>query len=286
MYSNIKRWLQYLPALRFAAIFMLTCSTISNAQIIKLNEAAEPIAKKWAPIFDFDNDSCLPAAAVSKTGIVNEGDEADGDDTTNCRDELNNSNTYVRSLCIWHRGNHFCAHVYSLYFEKDITFFDYGHKHDFEHAIAWTKNDALTHGSFSHHSDLITKPKRSLYFDNGKENHIKVVYHKDGLNTRAFRPAHEDERPENPNGVWLTPTLVDWYKMKGDGHVTNSFLRNLLNTYDFGAASLKTKDSSFPSALAKKPPTDIGYPRASTWEQAAVLGANLTIALTVELAIH
>lgn len=74
--------------------------------------------------------------------------------------------------------------------------------------------------------------------------HPKIVYHKDGGLTHAFRFAKADEEPENHHGTWQRPALVSW----------NNFprgIRDTLTSADFGDASLDLRDDRFAGALNK-----------------------------------
>ncbi|CAK4755102.1 unnamed protein product, partial [Aphanomyces euteiches] len=125
-----------------------------------------------------------------------------------------------------------------------------GHRHDVEQVAVWTINGVVMHGSYSKHGGMVTAPENEIPNQDG---HLKFVYHKDGANTRCFRFAKTDEVAENPVGTFVLPTVASWYSMKGDG-LDNANLRNKLNTYDYGLASLPTKDRAFLSNLNKFKP--------------------------------
>lgn len=252
----------------------------SQAQFMGLPEAVSPEVKKWAPVFDFDSDSCWPAPAVSSDGTMNLGLQDTGSRTGGCRDEnqLNAANTYSRTVSIISRGGPvYSVYMYALYFEKDQGLSGspaIGHRHDWEYALVWTNNGVLTHASFSAHGEVKTIAKEALCFETGKENTVKVVYHRDA-GTRSFRPAKADEanKPaENPKG-WFTPTLVEWGLMQGPTQragnvfVTNERLRNLFNGFDYGNANCSFNDNNFPTQIAKNPPP--GYPGSNDWYSAA-----------------
>jgi hypothetical protein len=236
----------------------------------KLIEAAPDEAKKFAVAFDFDKDSCYPAAAISKEGEINGGLKPTGGITGECRDkkQLENSNTYYRKGSIKKDGVDYAVHMYALYFPKDQfisnTPIEAGHRHDWEYALVWTKNGEVTHASVSAHGGIATEEKGRLHFDEGKPNTVKVVYHKDDVKTHAFRFAKEDEKgdqsAENDLKRWVTPDLVDWHSMNGE-------LRRKLNEKDFGDANCPVNDNHFANEIAKKPPA--GYPSAEDWKAAA-----------------
>jgi hypothetical protein len=268
---------QKLPALLFVGLgfFAIGSPTYADSQFNKLDEAAGPEAKQWAVIFDFDSDSCLSSPAISSTGVQNAGLKNSGPITGQCREsgQLDNSNTYYRKQCIEQDESSYCVHMYALYFLKDqvVAGADaFGHRNDWEFALVWVKNGVLTHASYSSHGNVTTTSKANLYFDAGAENNVKIVYHKDGGSTHAFRFAKKDEKAENPEKKWVTPTLVDWYEMKGDGNITNAALRQQLNTYDYGKANCSFNDKNFPKEIGKNPPS--GYPKGSQWTAEALAG--------------
>jgi hypothetical protein len=88
--------------------------------------------------------------------------------------------------------------------------------------------------------------------------HPKVVYHKDGVITHAFRHA-TDSSAENPYGEWMIPDVVSWYEMTGDG-VTNVEMRALFNDYDYGSAGFKFKNSNFINNVTDSEALPDGYP--------------------------
>jgi hypothetical protein len=243
--------------------FTLVCliSSQTNAtDFAKLDEAlpTNDIINNLEPVFDFDGDGCLPSAGISRTGQQNSGLKTSGKITGDCRSGnfLLTSNTLHRYVCKTSGANQYCAHFYALYFEKDqlFNYFGGGHRHDWEHAAVWTTNGAVTHGSYSAHGDLYTKPASELPFENG---HLKIVYHKDGITTHALRFAQSNEYAENPYGSFLTPTIISWYQLEGDG-LNNQAMRNKLNTYDYGSATIPMKDSKFLTNVNNNLPS--GYP--------------------------
>lgn len=223
-------------------------------------------ASSIAPVFDFDSDGCLPAAGISRAGDKNGGLRPTGSLGGSCRSAnfLELSNTVHRYACTSSGGNTYCGHYYALYFEKDQIFsgVESGHRHDWEYAAVWTVNGVVTHASFSAHGALTTSPVSDLEFENG---HVKIVYHKDGALTHAFRFAKTGETAENPYGRFVTPPIVSWYEFTGDGHIngkwSNLIMRTLLNSYDYGSANLPTADSRFVSSLNNYKPG--GFPAFS-----------------------
>ncbi len=217
-------------------------------------------SEKFAVVFDFDTDSCYPSAAVSDEGIVNPGLSVnDWGITSGCRQggQLEKAKTYYRKESI----GDYSVHMYALYFMKDKAADSVsGHRHDWEFALVWTINGAITHASYSHHGDVTTQARSELYFDLDAEDHVKIVYHHDGALTHAMRFAGKDEQAENHLGRWVTPTLVDWHTMTEE-------LRRKFNEHDFGEANCSFNDSNFPEEIAKSPPP--GYPSGADWKAAA-----------------
>jgi len=209
------------------------------------------------PVFDFDTDGCLPSAGISRGGAQNGGLAASGSITGGCRKNnfLDYANTLHRHACISSGSDVYCGHFYALYFLKDqATVFGGGHRHDWEHAAVWTKNGAVTHAGYSAHGDLYNVPAANLPLDNG---HVKIIYHKDGVTTHAMRMASATEVAENGYGQFVTPTIVSWYEVRGDG-LSNEQMRSRLNSYDYGSATIPMRDNNFLNNLNNYRPS--GYP--------------------------
>ncbi|KZN58875.1 NPP1 family protein [Pseudoalteromonas luteoviolacea] len=235
-------------ALHCLALPLTFLSTSAAANdFAALDKALPPsyVINGTEPVFDFDTDGCLPSAGISRTGVQNSGLKTSGSLGGSCRDNqfLNTSNTVHRYACKNVETGLYCAHFYAMYFKKDQVFpyFGAGHRHDWEYAAVWTKDGIVTHGSYSAHGDLYTKPASKLPFENG---HLKIVYHKDGILTHAFRFAKSNEVAENNYNRFVTPNIISWYAMQGNG-VSNQTLRAKLNQYDYGSATLPVKDSRF-----------------------------------------
>lgn len=256
-------------------------TTVSALDFPRLDEAV-PLggnSVNYAPVFDFDGDGCLPSAGISRQGEKNPGLRPTGSITGQCRspDFLDTSNTLHRYACISSAGSNYCGHFYSLYFEKDQCYGPLavpdpycGHRHDWEYAAVWTKDGVVTHGSVSAHGDLETKAVSEVPF---QDNHLKVVYHKDGLWTHAMRFAKVDETAENPYGSFVTPVLLSWYGLTGD-NLGNPVMRENLNTFCYscdpdGGGTIPLKDSQFLVNLNKFKPGS--YP---SFTEASVSTAN------------
>ncbi|MEM7125615.1 MAG: NPP1 family protein [Chloroflexota bacterium] len=227
----------------------------------KLDEAIPgDFVAQIAPVFDFDGDSCFPSAGISRSGQKNGGLKPSGSITGKCRSHnfLDLSNTFHRSTCESQNGSTYCVHFYALYFLKDdfIAGFEFPgeHRHDWEYAAIWTKDDLITHGSVSQHGSAETRSISELQLEQG---HMKVVYHKDNIRTHAMRFAKENELAENPYGSFVIPTLVSWYNLTGDG-LDNALMRNRLNSFDYGAANLPINNRNFLEKVNDIKP--LGYP--------------------------
>lgn len=213
------------------------------------------------PVFDFDGDGCLPSAGIGRDGQQNQGLDTGGGLTENCRanDFLETSNTLHRYVCKTVGTDEYCSHFYALYFLKDQTVdgLGGGHKNDWENVAVWTLNGSMTHGSYSAHGNLYTKQLSELPLENG---HLKIVYHKDGGLTHAMRFAKSNESAENPYGMFVLPPVTSWYTITGD-NVSNQEMRNKLNSYNYGSATIPVKDSNFLNDVNANRPS--GYPQFS-----------------------
>ena len=205
---------------------------------------------RWQPALDYDTDGCYPTPAIGPDGTLNGGLNTSGALNGSCRDrsDLDNTNAYSRSLCA---PGGWCAYMYALYFEKDQVLPGCcGHRHDLEHVVVWVFDGQARYVSASAHGDYDTRPADQVLWEG---THPKIVYHKDGLSTHAFRFAAEhDDPPENHYGVWQYPDLVGW------DHFPPG-IRDILTSADFGSAQLDLRDGSFPGALAKALPSGIDF---------------------------
>lgn len=244
-------------------ILLISFTLISIAQaedFPKLDEAIPGnFVSQIAPVFDFDGDGCLPSAGISRDGEQNEGLSESGDLTSGCRsnDFLNTSNTLHRHACVTRDSHTYCGHFYALYFEKDVCEIggvSYGHRHDWEYAAVWTVDGTITHGSCSGHGELDTRAVSDLPLQNG---HMKIVYHREGLRTHSLRFADPGEVAENPYGAFVTPTLISWDNLIGDG-ICNEKMREKLNSFNYGEATIPLIDMIFLMNLNSFKPE--GYP--------------------------
>ena len=212
-----------------------------------LPEKATAAQIKYQPVLDFDTDGCYNTPAISASGQIAEGlDHNWTGGSTNCRDlsDLDNNNVYVRSRC----NNGWCAHLYDYYFEKDVAvqnFYDVGgHRHDWEHIVVFVQGETTKIVAASAHGNYDVKNAADVRFDG---THPKIVYHKDGGSTHAFRfGSAADDKIENHKGVWFRGPLIDY----ATGFPSIA-LRDSLVAHDFGSASIAFKDSGFQGNLDK-----------------------------------
>ncbi|WP_245642110.1 glycosyl hydrolase family 18 protein [Nonomuraea candida] len=203
---------------------------------------------KYQPAMDYDEDGCYASVAIGNNMAVAEGLSLGGALNGNCRDEsdLHNSNMYARSRC----NNGWCAHMYALYFQKDQTTQPgcsvCGHTHDWEHIVVWVKDDKVEWVSASAHGNYDIKPASEVEFVDG--THPKIVYHKDGGSTHAFRFADAQQPLNNHLGIWHFPDLISWNGYPSPGH------RDALTSHRWGSATLEIRDDKFPGGLEKAIP--------------------------------
>lgn len=251
-----------------AAVGALTL--VLGPATVALGEPPRAIAQKasegdlkWAPALDYDTDSCYSTPAISPDGVPAEGLSLKEMETLTdgCRDpsDLENTNAYVRTWCQDNGDGTWCAHKYAYYFEVDKGADGAGHRHDFEHAVVWVRNDQVRYVAVSGHGGYEIKDAKDVEFEG---NHPKIVYNKDGPFTHRFRHASAaDDPPENDRHTWQRPALVGWERM-------DPRVREILATHDYGSATLALKDSQYAGDLTKSKreqvPWDFGAPLPST----------------------
>jgi necrosis inducing protein (NPP1) len=250
-------------------------SSQPHTPILALPARASLLEFTFQPALDYDRDSCYPAPAISASGTLNPGLPLGGRFSEGCHlpPMLSNANVYSRSRC----NGEWCGIVYDVYFQKDQSTegaVALGHVHDIEHIVAWvhvtTSAPAkLEYVSTSAHGNYQVHETKHLFFDDGAKRHAKIVYHKDGGLTHAFRKAKaehggECEPAENDLKMWQYPALVGW-----EGWPSVGF-RNMLTGHDFGKANLAIKNDRFVMNLEKAMPRGIAFTPAGkdefTWE--------------------
>lgn len=244
------------------SLIAVACTTI--AVVVAASATAPPVPRstsvdpvpasasaadsRWQPATDYDGDGCYPAAALDAAGRPSGGLPLGGGLAEGCRDaaDLGAANVYVRTACA---SDGWCARVYAYYFEKDQVvpgaWQIAGHVHDLEHVIVWTQGDAARFVSASAHGDYDTRPAGEVRWDG---DHPKIVYHKDGVGTHAFRFATaDDEPPENHAGTWQRPALLGWDRMP-------AAMRDTIDSHSYGSAKFDIRDSRFGAVLAAAAP--------------------------------
>ncbi|EEP69732.1 secreted protein [Micromonospora sp. ATCC 39149] len=216
----------------------------------KLPGNAEATERKWQPAYDYDTDGCYPAPAIGPDGTLNGGLKPTGPLAGQCRDwsDLDNANGYSRHAC----NNGWCAYAYGLYFEKDqlVANVHSGHRHDWEHVVVWVHGDRAHYVATSAHGDFTVHAADRVRWEG---THPKVVYHKEGVGSHAFRLANAaDEPPENHHGSWHQPTLVGW-----NGYPAG--VREKLSGADWGSANFGLKDGTFAATLREALPAGIPF---------------------------
>ncbi|OIW24551.1 NPP1-domain-containing protein [Coniochaeta ligniaria NRRL 30616] len=207
---------------------------------------------RWQPSMDFDTDGCYNVPAIDAQGNTAQGLPHNFVGLAqDCHDlsDLDNNNVYSRQRC----NNGWCAYLYDYYFEKDVAianFYDVGHTHDWEHIVVWVRDDKAQYVAASAHGSYEVKAAADVRWDG---EHPKMVYHKDGLGTHAFRFANaDDDRIENAKGVWFRGALVSY----------NGFpagIRDKLFAHDFGSATMASPDSRFANNLNNARPEGITF---------------------------
>lgn len=194
---------------------------------------------------DFDTDGCYNTPAIGGDGTLSPGlDNCYTTGPADCHDvsDLDNNNVYVRARC----NNGWCGHMYGYYFEKDVGLENVcgvgaGHRNDWEHIVVWTQNDEAKFVATSAHGEYDCKPAEEVRWDG---THPKVVYHKDGAGTHAFRFANEDDdNIENDKGVWFYGALMSWLGFPDNG------LRDSMANNDWGSAVIDFIDSRIQDTL-------------------------------------
>ncbi len=238
-------------ALGTAALMVTSAAAAWAAPPPSLPQNAGGLEQSFSPAYDYDGDGCYATPAIGADGTLNPGLNPTGAVNGNCRDQsdLDNTNGYSRAKC----NNGWCAIMYDLYFEKDQALAGSsigGHRHDWEHVVVWVQNDQVKYVSTSAHGGFSVYNSTQVRFDG---THAKIVYHKDGIRTHAFRLATSgDEPPENHYGQWQSPDLVGW-----NGYPAG--VRDKLTNANFGSASFGLKDASYNGLLQRAMPAGIPF---------------------------
>lgn len=129
------------------------------AKLQSADYSAGKLVREFHPVFDFEDDGCLPGAAISRKGEVNPG-VGGIEPTTGCRSNnfMNEANTYHRWTTKVVGSSEYQVHMYDLYFEKDRTkvtkvVFIGGHRHEVETVLMYFKDGQPTHAAVSAHGN-------------------------------------------------------------------------------------------------------------------------------------
>ncbi|KEY67257.1 hypothetical protein S7711_09052 [Stachybotrys chartarum IBT 7711] len=254
MVSKIVLLTGLLAGLTSAAPSTLPLSLLPRAPPPALPQRATSNDLRWQPSMDFDTDGCYNVAAVSASGAIVPGlPHSWVGLSSDCRDASDLSsaynNVYSRQRC----NGEWCVYLYGYYFEKDVAiayFADPGHTHDWEHIAVWVRNGAAEYVAVSQHGDYEIRRASEIRWDG---QHPKVVYHKDGVSTHCFRFANaDDDNIENHTGQWFRGPLVSYNGFPGN-------VRDTLFAYDFGAATIAIKDSTFADNVGRARPSGITF---------------------------
>ncbi|WP_264935132.1 NPP1 family protein, partial [Streptomyces sp. A012304] len=246
-----------LVAVSAGALTVGVTNSASAAILKPLPESTTSFQKTFRPYFDYDSNSCFPAAAIDRNGTLNGGLQDTGSVTGGCRtDHLGEANTYSRVKC----NNGWCGIIYALYFEKDQNSPGNvvgGHRHDWESCAVWVKQgDSLpSYVSASAHGEYTTRAFNSVPRVGSR---VKCVYHKEGAGTHSMRFAKDGEQAEAwPDGGWDQPGLVSWDSFPvGNDNVD---LQAKLNSATWGNANFPLKNDRFPVELERAKPSAIPF---------------------------
>ncbi|KAL2123586.1 hypothetical protein VTJ04DRAFT_4041 [Mycothermus thermophilus] len=206
---------------------------------------------RWQPVLDFDKDGCYNVPAIDAEGNIAKGLPHNYTGlSSDCRDasDLDNNNVYSRQRC----NNGWCAYLYDYYFEKDVAVAhvqNIGHRHDWEHVVVWVRNNKAEYVAASRHNGYTINKASDVRW---LGTHPKIIYHKDGGLTHAFRFAKAaDEKIEDHKGVWFRGALVSY------NGFPSTAIRDKLCAYDFDEVTIAFKDAEFAGNLRKAKPKEI-----------------------------
>lgn len=235
-------------ALAAAAIVLPAAAMADPPRAVERNASESELT--FQPATDYDTDGCYPTPAMASDGTPAAGLKLGGDYNGHCHDpsDLADTNSYVRTMCV---ADGWCAHMYAYYFEKDQATLGpgaTGHTHDIEHIVSWVKDGQLRYVAASRHGGYDIRPAGAVRMDG---THPKIVYHKDGGSTHAFRFANEtDDRVENQTGNWHYPAPVSWEAL-------NPSMRDTIENHSYGKASFDIRSAVFSGKLAQAKPAEV-----------------------------
>ncbi|GLS25297.1 NPP1 family protein [Marinibactrum halimedae] len=108
---------------------------------------------------------CQPFAAVDDSGNYNAGLNNSGAHNGGCSSSPSGQ-AYARSACV----GEYCGHMFVYYMPKDngVPFAFFGHRHDFEEIVVWTRNNDIIGAAYSAHGDYYYD--ENPYLSNGRVN--------------------------------------------------------------------------------------------------------------------
>ncbi|WP_231510071.1 NPP1 family protein [Streptosporangium roseum] len=96
--------------------------------------------------------------------------------------------------------------------------------------------------------------------------HPKIVYHKDGGSTHAFRSANAaDDALENHAGGWFYPRLIAWNGYLGISNGDVRFRNTFVYHSNFGEARLEIDTASMEAQLERAKPGGIPFDPKGPW---------------------
>ncbi|KAG5945781.1 hypothetical protein E4U60_004874 [Claviceps pazoutovae] len=220
-----------------------------------LPQSTSSDAMHYQPVLDYSTHSCYNVPAIDAQGNVAAGLESSYQTNLSggCRKKkhLYNQNVYVRSRC----NNGWCAYMYEHYFEKDVGLqhvagVGSGHRHEWENAVVVVKNGEgfprLVAAS-AHDGYIRRMPRMHVRRVRFQGAHVKLVYHKDGAGTHAFRFGKlSDENIKNDKHKWVRGALVDW-----NGFPTFELRDRMVRAFVNTGTEPKISDAHFAKYLEK-----------------------------------
>ena len=113
---NPSTWITALLVLSLLSVATMTAVQAEDFVALDIALPRGGNTEKYAPVFDFDFDGCLPSAGISREGQKNSGEDHTLNNTYNCRgigpnqEFLPTSNTLHRYARITSGGSDYCAH--------------------------------------------------------------------------------------------------------------------------------------------------------------------------------
>jgi hypothetical protein len=178
LFTRLRSWLGIVLGAVVLAV-MIPVSAAYADSLPNLPQNAGGYEQSFSPAYDYDVNGCYAVSAIAPDGTLNPGLGLGGAVNGHCHDQvdLDRSQTYARSKC----NNGWCAVAYASYFEKDqssdgvgeIAGGANGHRHDWEHVIAWINQSSnqVEYVSTTVHDSVRTYPRSQVRF-NG--SHPKV----------------------------------------------------------------------------------------------------------------